>query len=313
MKLHIVQKLPLTRDTFLFGLKSPFGEALPRFAPGAHVTIDVPNGMRRTYSLCGDPHNSDRYQIAVKREGGGRGGSASLVDDSNVGDVVEVSGPNNVFKLTSAATELLFVAGGIGITPILSMVRHVSRHTDLPWSLYYCTRNADQTAFSADLKELPTARGKIRFHHSADQKPTPFEPWSVFEKPKKNCHVYCCGPVRLMDAIKDTTGHWPLGSIHFETFGSEIIAVENRAFLVRLESSGERINIPADQTIVEVLRTSGRTIPTSCESGTCGTCRTRLVSGIADHRDMVLQENEKASQIIPCVSRALSEELVLGL
>src|SRR4029079_13721009 len=194
MKLHIVRKLPLTRDTFLFELRNPSGEALPRFTPGAHVTVDIPNGMRRNYSLGGDPQESGRYEFAVKREEGGRGGSASLIDKSSVGDAIEVSEPKNQFKLTSAATEFLFVAGGIGITPIFSMVRHVSRRTDLRWSLYYCTRNADQTAFRTDLNALPTPKGKVSFHHSADQKPTPFEPWPVFEKPRKNCHVYCCGP-----------------------------------------------------------------------------------------------------------------------
>jgi phthalate 4,5-dioxygenase reductase subunit len=207
----------------------------------------------------------------------------------------------------------LFVAGCIGITPILSMVRHVSRHTELPWKLYYCTRHAQHTAFSADLKELPTAKGKVFFHHSADAKPSPFEPWPVFEKPKKNCHVYCCGPLRLMDAVKDSTGHWPLGSIHFENFGIEAVVFENHPFFVRLKSTNERILVRADQSIVDALRAAGCRIPTSCESGTCGTCRTRVVSGVPDHRDMVLQDNEKAGQIIPCVSRALSEELVLDL
>jgi phthalate 4,5-dioxygenase reductase subunit len=116
-----------------------------------------------------------------------------------------------------------------------------------------------------------------------------------------------------MDAIKDSTGHWPLGSIHFENFGIETAALENRPFFVQLKSTGERVPVPADQSIVEALRASGRKVPTSCESGTCGTCRTRLVSGVADHRDMVLQDSEKTGQIIPCVSRALSEELVLDL
>jgi phthalate 4,5-dioxygenase reductase subunit len=313
MKLNIVRKLPLTPDTFLFELRNPSGEVLPRFTSGAHVTIDVPNGMRRNYSLCGDPNDSDRYEIAVKREANGRGGSASLVDDSRVGDAIEISEPNNLFNLTSVATELLFVAGGIGITPILSMVRHVSRHTDLHWKLHYCTRNAECTAFRTELEELPTPNGKVTFHHSADQKPMPFDPWALLEKPRKGCHVYCCGPPRLMEAIKDTTGHWPVGSIHFENFRAEPIAVKNHPFYVRLKSTGERIYVPANRSIVEALRASGYTVQTSCESGTCGTCRTRLISGLADHRDMVLLENERANQVIPCVSRAQSEELLLDL
>lgn len=313
MKLNVVRKSALTADTVLFELRDPFGGVLPRFSPGAHVTIEVPNGMRRNYSLCGDPQDGERYEIAVKREAAGRGGSASLVDSTQPGDTLEVSEPNNRFKLTSAATEFWFVAGGIGITPILPMVRHVSRSTDLAWRLHYCTRSAEQTAFKAELRAIPAGKGKVIFYHSVDAKPSPFEAWPVFETPKRNCHVYCCGPARLMDAIKDCTGHWPLGSIHFESFGVEIVAAESRPFFVQLQSTNERILVPADRSIVDALRAHGHRIPTSCESGTCGTCRTRLLAGVADHRDMVLQDSEMADQIIPCVSRAKTEELVLDL
>jgi len=314
MKLNVVRKVPLTPDTFLFEMADPKGGLLPGFTPGSHVTVDVPNGMKRNYSLCGDTQDRSRYEIAVKREENGRGGSASLVDDCRAGDAIEISEPNNLFKLTSVATEFLFVAGGIGITPILSMVRHISTQTDLRWSLHYCARDPERAAFRAELKALPLAKGKIAFHHSAVPNPTPFEPWAVFEKPRRNCHVYCCGPSRLMEAIKDTTGHWTAGSIHFENFGAEPVARDNHPFDVRLNSTGERIHVPADRSIVEVLRAAGHRIPTSCESGTCGTCRTHLISGIADHRDLVLAESERADQIIPCVSRALqTDELVLDL
>jgi phthalate 4,5-dioxygenase reductase subunit len=309
MKLEIAHKQALTSDVHLLRLRDPSGADLPRFTPGAHVTVGIPNGMQHNYSLCGDPEASNAYDLAIKRLADGRGGSISLVDDTKVGDVLDVTEPNNTFKLTSVAKEFLFVAGGIGITPILSMLRHVSRRDDLRWQLIYCTRHAKDTAFVDELNGLPRQNGKLAFFHSRDAAPRAFDPWTVFEKPKKGCHVYCCGPNALMEAVKDTTGHWPVGAIHFESFGVDQPARENLAFTVRLRSTGATFVVPADRTIVEVLRAHGHSIATSCESGTCGTCRTRLLSGTADHRDMVLQDHEKSGQIIPCVSRATTDVL----
>jgi phthalate 4,5-dioxygenase reductase subunit len=313
MKLRISRKQLLTADTVLFELASPSGDELPRFSAGAHLTVVLPNEARRNYSLCGDTEDRGRYQIAVKRQANGRGGSISLVNDTNVDDELEVSEPNNTFKLTSVATEYIFVAGGIGITPILSMVRYVGRRPELRWKLYYCTKSADHTAFREELHRLQAANGSTIYHHSTGPLVNRFEPWPVFEKPKKNCHIYCCGPISLMESIKDVTGHWPHGSAHFENFGIEKPSVENRPFFVRLKSTGARYAVPTDKSIIEVLRANGLSIPSSCESGTCGTCRTRLTAGVADHRDMVLQGNEKDSYVIPCVSRAISDELEIDL
>ncbi|SAL30165.1 ferredoxin [Caballeronia turbans] len=311
--LVVTKKDPVAEGIFRFELRDEAGRDLPPFTAGAHLTVRVPSGANRNYSLCNDPAETDRYVIAVKRDAAGRGGSVSMTDEVAQGDRIEVSEPRNEFELSERARSFVFVAGGIGITPVLSMMRHLKATAGPRFKLYYVSRSPETTAF---LDELSSAEWKphVVIHHDHGDLANAFDFWPVFEKPGSGAHVYCCGPRALMDGVRDMTGHWPTGSVHFESFGvDQSRAAQNTPFSVKLERSGCSFEIPKDRSILEILRDNGIRAPSSCESGTCGSCRTTLCAGVADHRDMVLGEDEKRDQIMICVSRAKSEELVLDL
>lgn len=308
----VSRKNAVAKDVFEFELRHPQGQALPAFTPGSHLTVQVPGGARRNYSVCGDPAHADVYLIAVKRDAQGRGGSLSLCDNVQPGELLQISAPRNNFALYPRATQFIFIAGGIGITPILSMMRHLKTQQKSNFRLIYCTRDAGSTAFLAELTG-PEFEGQVQLHHDHGDTNDAFDFWPVFETPG-NAHVYCCGPRGLMDTVTDMSGHWPSGNIHFESFGADASSFStNTAFTIRLKRAGMKIEVAADQTILEALRKSGQHVSSSCESGTCGSCRTTLLAGDAEHRDMVLSDHEKATQIMVCVSRARSAELVLDL
>lgn len=303
----------IAEDIQLFELVDPNGADLPEFSAGAHILVQVPNGLVRRYSLCNDPNERDRYVIAVKREAAGRGGSTSLVDETKPGSQLFVSAPRNDFSLTGNPASYLFIAGGIGITPILSMIRYLRSAGGRPFKLYYLSRAPEMTAFREELSG-PEYRGKVVVHHDYGDPDKSYDLWPVLEQPK-GAHLYCCGPRGLMEAVRDMTGHWSSAAVHFEDFGAgkAARAEADRPFAVRLAQSGEVIEVPADASILEVLRARGHSIPSSCESGTCGTCRVKLLEGEADHRDLVLSEHERYDTIMVCVSRAYSPELVIDL
>lgn len=312
MRLTIAKKDKIARDIWRFELSGTNRETLPPFEAGANVTVVVPNGARRTYSLCNDSQERDRYVIAVKRDSRGRGGSISFIDDTNEGDAVDVSLPRNEFPLDDRAKSFILVAGGIGITPMLSMARQLKAEGLRAFKLVYLTRDAEGTAF---LDELTSDewRADVTIHHDHGDPAKAFDFWTLFERPKA-AHVYCCGPAPLMDTVRDMTGHWPSGTVHFESFGaSQDSARENTPFTVKLQRTGATFDIPPDRSILDVLRAAHVRVPSSCESGTCGSCKTALCAGEADHRDLVLRDDEKASHIMVCVSRAKSAELVLDI
>jgi len=312
VNLQVAKKETLAGGIVLFELRRPDGQDLPAFTPGAHLTVQVPNGTRRNYSLCSNPADTEFYQIAVKRDSAGRGGSISMADDVHQGDLLAVSAPRNNFRLHPRASRFLFVAGGIGITPILSMMRHLKSQGQTAFELIYCTRNASTTAFLAELNS-PELAGHVQIHHDHGDINQALDLWPIFETPN-NAHVYCCGPRGLMDAVADMSGHWPSGSIHFESFGVDASThAANNAFTVRLQKSGATLTVSAEQSILQTLRAAGHSVPSSCESGTCGSCRTGLLAGEPEHRDMVLSDSEKSSHIMVCVSRAKGAELVLDL
>src|SRR5262245_58827155 len=216
MPLAIARSEEAARGIRLFELRHPGGGELPPFTAGAHVTVRVPNGRLRKYSLCNDPDEGDRYVIAVLREAGGRGGSASLCDDVLPGDIVPVSPPRNDFALAKSPGGYLFIAGGIGITPIMAMIRFLKRTGAGRFMLHYCTRAPDVTAFRDEL-QAPRFRGQVKIHHD-DGDPARFlDLWPLLERPQGR-HVYCCGPRPMMQMVRDMTGHWPSSGVHFETF-----------------------------------------------------------------------------------------------
>jgi len=309
--LVIARAAPLAKGIVGFELRDPQGGELPAFTPGAHVTLQAPNGFTRKYSLCNDSRERDRYLIAIKREAAGRGGSASIIDDCHAGDVLPCSAPRNDFDLSDKAKELLFVAGGIGITPIMSMLRYAAAHDGMRFRLYYLTRSREETAFLEDLSQ-PQFAGKVVVHHDGGDPARAFDLWPLFERPRA-AHIHACGPRSMLQAIRDMTGHWSASAVHIESFADAgtLAVADDHSFRVRLARSGGTVEVAARQSILEALRAHGLEAPSSCESGTCGTCRTRLLDGVADHRDLVLSEAEHADTIMICVSRARSPELVI--
>ena len=313
MSLAVRRKTEIAQDIFSFELERPDHSGLPSFTAGSHLLVLTPNGLSRRYSLCNAPSERSRYLIAVRRDAAGGGGSISMVDDVAVGDRLHVSPPLNYFPLTTEATSYLLIAGGIGITPVLSMMRElIAKKAD--FKLVYCTRSPETTAFLDELSS-PELTERVLIHHDYGDRERSLVIGPIVSTRTGETHLYCCGPKPMMQAVRDLTKHWPHDAVHFEDFGTSAHPEETgeKTFSVRLARSGVTVNVPAGISILAALRDRGVTVPSSCESGTCGTCRTTLLSGKAEHRDFVLDDDEQDHQIMICVSRAQSAELVLEL
>lgn len=311
LTLVIARKQEIADGITALELRDPAGTALPHFTPGAHITTTTPCGLQRDYSIANADEDDDYYEIAVQRERDGRG-SSSLIDETHEGDTLEVSWPKNDFPMVPSSDGYVFIAGGIGLTPILSMIRSLERSRGASFELYYCTRSPEQTAYLDEINALAT-RGRATIHHDGGDPERMFDFWPVVEQCKGR-HLYCCGPRPLMREIQDMTGHWPSANVHFEAFTkAEKRVSTERAFNVRLARSDRVVEIPSDASILETLRAHGLELRSSCESGTCGTCRTTLLAGEPDHRDFVLHDDERTANVMICVSRSKSDELVLDL
>lgn len=314
MPLRVARKTLIAGDIHLFELVQPDGAPLPAFTAGAHVTVLTPNGLTRRYSLCNAPGETHRYQFAVQRDAAGQGGSMEMTDRVQEGDLMPTTAPINHFALDPGAASYLLIGGGIGITPLLAMVRELDARA-ARFQLLYLTRTLGSTAFLDVLQQPGLAASLVLHHDQGDlEQALDLGPW--LSQPAAGTHVYCCGPRGLMQAVREQTRHWPSGSVTFEDFGSaaEIAtSTADRAFAVRLVRSGRLVAVGSGVSILEALRREQIAVPSSCESGTCGSCRTGLVSGVADHRDYVLDEEQHGSEIMICVSRAVSPLLELDL
>jgi len=312
LTLRITRKTELATGIVGFVLEDPSGKELPAFTPGAHIAVATPSGHRRKYSLCNAPSDRSRYEIALKRESRRQSSTRSLIEGTRPGDTVQVSLPENNFELKPSQAGYVLIAGGIGITPLLSMLRHLEESGEKRVKLYYCTRSPAQTAFLEELSGDELA-GRVVIHHDGGLPERRLDFWPVLESPEGR-QVYCCGPQSLMREVQDMTGHWPATAVHFESFTDFAAGrPDDRPFSVRLARSGEVIEVPVGVTILDALRARGHELRSSCESGTCGTCITRYLAGEPDHRDFVLHADGRATSVMICVSRALSDELVLDL
>jgi ferredoxin-NADP reductase/nitrite reductase/ring-hydroxylating ferredoxin subunit len=296
-----------------FELADREGRHLPTFQPGAHIDVHLPNGLIRQYSLTNGPGDLMSYVIGVKQESASKGGSKVLVETVREGDVLAISEPRNNFPLRRDATRTVLIAGGIGITPILSMARFLDK-SSLPYELHYFARNADNIAFASELGVL---HGKIEQHLGLDVETVrariaeKLGPWQVAN------HVYICGPGPMLELVRDTATAlgWPDEAIHFEYFQNTTEIDASSAFDIELARSAMTLHVPAGRTILEVMREAGLTVPSSCEQGACGTCLTGVMEGEVDHQDVYLNKTEKASNtcMMTCVSRAKSGRLVLDI
>jgi phthalate 4,5-dioxygenase reductase subunit len=310
MPLRVTRNRKIADGIHLLEFRAADGAALPPFTAGAHVALKTPGGLTRKYSLCNDPAERDRYQIAVKREVNGRGGSIDLIDNAMAGDTLMVAPPVNDFGLPPRGQDFLFIAGGIGVTPMRAMI-HELRAAGKRFRLFYFNRTPEMAAFRDELSAAEL-KDSVVIHYDQGDPARSFDLKPILKERQNREHLYCCGPRPLMEAVRAMTDHWSPTAVHFEAFSeAETHKATDTAFNVRLARSGKLVEIPADKTILDVLRDNGLDVPFSCETGTCGTCRTKMLAGVADHRDLVLAEHEKTDNIMICVSRAKTDELTL--
>ena len=310
MRLRVARNDAIADGIHLLEFRNTDGQPLPPFSAGAHIAIRVPNGLLRKYSLCNDPVERDRYQVAVKREVNGRGGSCSLIDDVKAGDELMVTAPVNDFGLPQRAQDFLFIAGGIGVTPIMAMIRQVMAEGKR-FRFFYCTRSPETTAFREELS-APQFKDMVTIHYDQGDVSRSLDLRPILAERKNREHLYCCGPRPLMEAVRAMTDHWSSTAVHFEAFSeAETHKPDDKPFKVCLARSGVVLDISTSTTILEALREHGLEVPSSCETGTCGTCRTKLLAGEADHRDLVLAEHERKDTIMICVSRARGDKITI--
>ncbi|GAB3354518.1 MULTISPECIES: PDR/VanB family oxidoreductase [Giesbergeria] len=289
---------------------------LPAFTAGAHIDLHLGNGLVRSYSLLNDPQERHRYVIAVNRDAHSRGGSRYLHDELRTGSVLQISHPRNHFPLDETSPCNVFIAGGIGITPMLSMVARC--HTlGTPWKLYYSARTRQHAAFVGLLESYqhqPGAELLLNFDHAPGGKLLDLATIAASLPP--GAHLYCCGPVAMLDAYTKATASLEPHRVHMEYFAApEAGATESGGYTVELQRSSKTLQIEAGQTLLDGLIAIGAEPPYSCREGLCGTCEVKVLCGTPDHRDLVLSPAEKAAndRMMVCCSGAKSERLVLDL
>ena len=289
---------------------------LPAFTPGGHLSLQLPDGLTRQYSLCNGPGDKSAYHIAVKREPDSRGGSRVLHERVAEGDALQVMAPRNHFPIERSAKHHLLLAGGIGITPLLSMARHLQA-SGSSFELQYFTRGIKFAAFHEVLSQ-PEFSGKVNFHYALDPQSLRIYLHSLLRQRPDGGHLYACGPRPFMDLVEDIAAvAWPAEAIHMEFFAADPLASSGprQPFEIMLARTRASYTVPAEKTILQVLAEHGVRVLNSCEQGVCGTCVTGVLEGTPDHRDAFLSERERKAcdKMMLCVSRASSERLVLDL
>lgn len=293
-------------------LRRPDGADLPAYEPGAHIDLILPNGLVRSYSLAGDPESRDRYVVGVGLDAASRGGSDYIHKKMRVGDLIEVDGPRNHFPLVEDAEKVVFIAGGIGITPMFCMAKRLHK-LGRPFEFRYAVRSPDRAAFLSDMQ----AMGIVVDLHVDDVVGAPMDMAAAVAGHPAGTHFYCCGPSGMMAAFEAATASVPDGQVHVEYFTPKVVETEGEdtSFTVVLAQSGQSFEIPKDKSILDVLAAAGIDIASSCQDGICGTCEVDVLEGTPDHRDSVLTKSEQDSNktMMVCVSRCKGGKLVLDL
>lgn len=299
----------IAEDVLRINLVRRDGLAFPPWSPGSHIDVLLPSGIERQYSLCGDTDQSETWSIAVLREQVGRGGSAWLHGFLAAGSPLRVRGPWNHFVL-EPASRYRFVAGGIGITALLPMIRAVEAQ-GASWELDYASRTAERAAFAAEVHAIGGER--VRMHVAADG--ARLEIRSL--RPEQAELVYACGPARMLDELAEHAALWDAGTLHVERFEpvTPTATVPNAPFTVDLVLSGDTVEVDAQESLLDAVERAGVFVLSSCREGTCGTCETVVVEGTVEHRDSILTEAERqvGDRMMICVSRAASDRLALEL
>jgi vanillate O-demethylase ferredoxin subunit len=313
----VARKAREAEDICVFELAHPAGSPLPGFTAGAHINVEGPTGLLRQYSLCNKPGETGRYVIGVLKDPASRGGSLALHDRVQEGDVLRISAPDNRFSLASPRGYSILLAGGIGITPLLSMAEDLSQ-ASAPFEVRYCTRAPARTAFRNYLRRCRFA-SSVHFHFddgAAEQKLD--LPGLLLDAPK-DAHIYVCGPTGFIGYALRAAEQlgWSGDHLHTEYFTASKAAADtaSREFDVKVASTGQIIRVAKDVSIAAALFECGIEVSLSCEQGICGTCVTKILEGVPDHRDGYLTDEERArnDRMTICCSRSKSPMLVLDL
>ncbi|MGD9525937.1 PDR/VanB family oxidoreductase [Pseudonocardia sp.] len=308
--LRVTGKDVASDGVVVLDLEHPAGARLPDWTPGAHVDLILPGGVVRQFSLCGDRFDAFRYRIGVLREPDGRGGSAYVHDVLAVGDTVGVGGPRNHFPLVPSQ-RYLFVAGGIGITPLLPMVRQADM-LGADWTLVYGGRRRGSMAF---LDEVVAYGDRVQVVPEDECGLIDLPRW--LGDPSPDVKVYCCGPGPLLDAVERACSTWPPHALRTERFVAreQAAPLRDEPFDVELARTGRAVTVTRDRTVLDAVRAAGVDVLSSCRQGTCGTCETDVLAGVPDHRDSILGDAERAANdcMFLCVSRSCTDRLVLDL
>ncbi len=311
-------EMRLTAITFgatranLFELRPLRGGAAPEFSAGAHVDVHLPNGTIRQYSIASSQSDRARYLLGVKLEAAGRGGSRCMHEELRVGQVLTIGLPRNNFPLVEDAALSIFIAGGIGITPIKCMIDRLQT-IGRSWRLHYAVRARDEALFGDD---LAAAGDHLQLHIDAEHGGRVIDVDAIIAAAPPDAQLYCCGPAPMLDAFERACTGRPAKFVHLERFSApDNVAATGGAYTVELARSKRAITVKPDQTLLQALHAAGITIKTSCQQGICGTCETRVLAGTPDHRDMILSDDEKAANdtMMVCCSGSLSPTLVLDL
>jgi vanillate monooxygenase ferredoxin subunit len=312
----VTAKTWITADVVKLQLSTDNGSALPDWQAGAHITLHLPTGISRQYSLL--PTNSANcYEVAVKYDSASRGGSAYIHQHLQSGDRLHISGPMNVFPLVQGQAPIVFLAAGIGITPIIAMLSSclAARRA---FHLYYCVKDPLKAALTDTIMALDL-HDRYTLYSSKHNNGNRLNFSEIFKNLAKDSLIYCCGPAQFTDEIIAAASHagFTKEAVHYELFQAAALSAEatQQAFEIEIASTGQILTVPVTCSIAEVLEEHDIFIPLSCEQGICGTCRTGVLNGQPLHRDHYLSDEEKASGtvILPCCSRANSQRLTLDL
>jgi vanillate O-demethylase ferredoxin subunit len=314
IEVRVVRKAMEAVDICSLELASLSGEPLPPFQAGAHIDLHF-GGFTRQYSLCNNPAERHRYQVAVLRDSQSRGGSAAIHEGLLPEQQLKISTPRNLFSLHEDAPYSLLLAAGVGVTPILCMAERLA-DAGAAFAMHYCTRSRERTAFRRRIEQAAFAPA-VQFHFDEDGPAGQLDLAAVLNAAPPGTRLYTCGPAGFLSHVLQTARDlaWPEDRLHYEYFAAAPSALPQGAFEVCIASSGKRHVVAAGETVVEALAREGIAVPVSCGQGVCGTCLTGVLSGLPDHRDMFLTAEEQArnDQFAPCCSRAHSASLTLDL
>jgi len=312
LRVEVFEKTFTSEGVVTLKLRS-IKEQLPTFQPGAHIDLHLPNGLVRQYSLINGPGETSYYQIGVKLEKNSMGGSENIHKNLKVGDILATSVPRNNFPLRRDSVQTIFIAGGIGITPLLSMSQALAS-MGLSFELHYFVQNEEEISFKEILKKIEKS---VIIHTGLSPKDTMKDIEGIIYNPGYARNLYVCGPGPMLEATLKLASelNWSDEAVHFEYFKNTQEVDNSSAFEIELARSALTLTVPSGKTILEVLRDNGVVLSSSCEQGACGTCKVNVLKGEIDHQDVYLNSTEKADGdvMMTCVSRALSDRLTLDI